>query len=65
MIVKPDNCGAVQMRESDGWRDEDLQIDRRKIGPARGIAFSPRAFCSCPTPSSHFYVNVRVAIETN
>jgi hypothetical protein len=43
-VVRCDDCGAAQMRESDGWRNEDLREDRRKIGPARAIAFSPRGF---------------------
>jgi hypothetical protein len=43
------------MRESDGWRNEDLRDHRRKIGPARGIVFSPRATISV---RSRLYIDV-------
>jgi hypothetical protein len=44
--VGVDDGGAAQMRESDGWRNEHLRDDRRKIGPARGLAFSTCARCA-------------------
>lgn len=51
MAVRFDDGGAAQMRESDGWRDEDPREDRRKIGPARAIAFSPRVSGDFPAAS--------------
>jgi hypothetical protein len=39
MMVRFVDGGAARMRESDGWRNEDLREDRRKIGPARAVAF--------------------------
>lgn len=45
-MVRTDAGGAAQMRESDGWKDEDLQVGRRKIGPACGLEASPRASCT-------------------
>jgi hypothetical protein len=46
IVGRFEDGGAAQMRESDGWRNEDLRDHRRKIGPARGIVFSPRATIS-------------------